>query len=212
MVCDGKTDYWELMRAPWFFTLLSLFVAAAVAQAAEPVEYCPMAEGAEWTMDAKVTTPEGKVIDATAHRRVGAKEEREGKIYFRMRTWMDGIPELQAFETLVRREEAGLFSIDLRDAGSKEGLSMKLPFVVGSKWTRDQQGTQVTSEVVAREDLKINGTTYKDCYKIKIVAKDGSYQEDLWQAPGKGSIKSDVVLSGGARISVTLREFKPGGK
>ncbi len=196
------------MRAVWLFC----FFLAAHLRAADPAEYCPIREGMEWIMDAKVTTPEGRVIDATAHRTIGAREERNGKTYYRMRTWMDGVPELKPYESLERRESNGLFAIDLRDPdpNAKEVLSMALPFAVGSKWTRENGKAPVTLEVVGLEDLTINGTTYKNCYHIKATTKDGSYAEELWQAPGMGSIKSDVVLSIGAKISVSLREFKPG--
>jgi len=196
------------MRYVW---LLSALIGFAVfARGAEPSAYGPLAEGMEWTMDAKVTTPEGQVIDTTAHRTVGASEQRDGKTYFRMRTSMEGIPQLKPYETLLRRDETGLYAIDLRDPGLKEALSIAFPLEVGRKWIRDNGKMVVTMEVLAREDLTIHGTTYKDCYKIQAAAKDGSYSEVMWQAPGLGSIKSDVVLSVGAKVSISLREFKPG--
>jgi hypothetical protein len=194
-----------------FLLLLSLLTGLhSLVRAADPSEYCPIAEGMEWTMDAKVTTPDGQVIETTAHRVIGAKEERDGKTYYRMRTWMDNVPELKPFAALERREANGLHSIDLRAVKPKEVISMDLPFAVGKKWIRDDGESPVTLEVLAFEDLTINGKTYKDCYKIKAATKDGNYTEVLWQAPGLGSIKSDVVLAVGAKISVTLREFKPG--
>jgi hypothetical protein len=194
-----------------FLLLLSLLTGLhSLVRGADPSEYCPIAEGMEWTMDAKVTTPDGQVIETTAHRVIGAQEERDGKTYYRMRTWIDNVPQLKPFASLERREVNGLYSIDLRDVKPKEVISMDLPFAVGKKWIRDDGKSPVTMEVLALEDLTINGKTYKDCYKIKAATKDGNYTEVLWQAPGLGSIKSDVVLAVGAKISVTLREFKPG--
>lgn len=191
---------------------LYLLVSALAARAADPLEYCPLAEGMAWTMDAKVTTPDGKVIEATAHRAIDAAEEREGKTYYRMRTWMEGIPQLRPFETLERRTDQGLFSIDFRDLLHREFTSMVLPFVVGNKWSHPTDTTTIHLEVVALEDLILNGKTYEKCFRIKAAAEDGSYREELWQAPGLGSIKSDVTLTGGVKISVTLREFTPGKK
>jgi len=161
-------------------------------------------------MDAKVTTPDGEVINTTAHRTIGATEERDGKTYHRARTWMDKVPQLRPYESLVRLEEGGFFGIDLRDQNPKEVLNIALPLAVGKKWIRDNGTVVVTFEVLALEDLTINGTVYKNCYRIKAAAKDSSYAEEFWQAPGLGSIKSEVTLSAGAKISLTLRSFNPG--
>jgi hypothetical protein len=204
----SESGYSKVMRFLLCFSLLSGL--ASFSRAAEPSEYCPLAEGMEWTMDAKVTSPDGKVIDTTAHRRIGAKEEWNGKSYYRMKTWIDGVPELRAYESLERRDEKGLYSVDLRNPKPTEVTSMVLPFAVGQKWTRENGEAPVTLEVVALENLTINGKTYEKCYRIKATAKGGSYTEELWQAPGLGSIKSDVVLSIGAKVSVALREFKAG--
>ncbi len=194
------------MRALWLFC----FFLAANLRAADPAEYCPVREGTEWIMDAKVTMPDGRVINTTAHRTIGAREERNGKTYYRMRKWMDDVPEVRPLESLERLDSTGLFSLDLRNPEAKEALTMALPFAVGSKWTWETGKAPITLEVVGLEDLTINGTTYKNCYHIKATTKDGSYAEDLWRAPGIGSIKSDIVLSAGTKISVSLREFKPG--
>jgi hypothetical protein len=206
-----KSSYRKSMR------LLLLLCCCAVGLTpftfgADQDDYCPLAEGMEWTMDAKITTPDGKVIDTTAHRKIDTKEEREGKTYYRMRTWVDGVPELREFASLERKEDTGVHSIDLRNAKPNEVLSMVLPLAVGKKWTREDGKTPITYEVVALEDLTIGGKLYKNCYRLKASSKDGNYAEEFWQAPGLGSIKSDVVLSVGAKISVWLREFKPGNK
>ena len=115
-----------------------------------------------------------------------------------------------SFETLDREDVEGIHTIDLREKNPKDALKIPSPLMLGTKWTRDNGKTQISYELIAIEDVTIDGKTYQSCYKIKAEAKDGSHSELAWMAVGLGTIKSDSVWSNGRKLSVTLRDFKIG--
>lgn len=188
-----------------FLPFLVWLVLTAMSFGAD--EYLPMKEGNEWTMDAVITMPNGEATTATARRKTGTTEERNGKIYHRVLTSMEG-PRPFSYTKLNRKDETGFYTLDPRDPNAKEQAEIVLPLKVGASWKRTSGPMNLTDTVIGLEDITVNGKTYEKCFHIRTSADDGSYTEDYWEAPNVGSVKSETVYGNGAKISLTIREFK----
>ena len=190
--------------------LLAAFSLASAVFGLEQDDYLPLREGCEWTMDAEIILPSGEKSTATAHRTVGAQVEHDGKTYHRTRTWMEDGRTPTVSSKLTRKDATGFYSIVEGNADAKEQLEVMLPFKVGQTWQKTWGSVTVSNEVIGVESVTIGGTTYKDCIHIRSTAADGSYTEDYWEAPKVGSVKSEIVYQNGGRITLTVKEFKPG--
>lgn len=193
-----------------FLSALLCFVSISLA--ADSDDYVPFGQGHEWTMDAAFTSPEGEVTHGTAHRRVGEKEERNGQVYYRTRIWMENAPFPVDHTDLRRRDRSGSYSLDLKDANAKEQPGVMLPLEAGKRWSVAAGQVTFKNEVLGIEDVIVNGTKYEKCYRIRTASTDGGYTEDYWEAPKVGCVKHEIVFQNGVKISMTLREFKPGKK
>ena len=67
---------------------MSLFGLSALAED----DYLPLAVGQEVTWAITIVSRTGEVVDGLAHRKIEGVVEKDGKSYFRSRTWMDGLP------------------------------------------------------------------------------------------------------------------------
>jgi hypothetical protein len=173
-------------------------------------EYCPLTVGQERTMAVTISMPDGSVIAGTAHRKIEGNAEKDGKAYFRCRTWFEGMPFKEGSTKLIRKDEKAVYSIDERDAGAVEHVSVVLPLKVGSTWERIVRGMAVTDTVIQREAIDISGKTYKNCYHIQSIWSDGRFTKDAWEAPNVGTVKEQTAYADGLRFTYTLQDFKPG--
>ena len=185
-------------------------VSAASSFAADQTDYLPLKVGNEWTTSAELTSPTGEKSVATGRRKVEEKVERTGKTYFRIRTKLEGGPTPMEYTRLVRKDETGLYTMADADKDAKEQREIVLPLKAGQKWQTTRGPKTFTNTVIALESVTVAGKTYENCYHIRTESSDKSYQEDYWEAPKVGNIKSEVVYDNGARMTLTLREFKAG--
>lgn len=193
-----------------FLSLLPFTLVAAVSFAAESLHYSPVNEGMEWTMDATATMPDGRTVKTVMRRRIEAKEERGGKTYYPMRSWMVG-QEARGRTMLVRRDETGAY-IAGPEGGNADHLTLPFPVELGKKWKTHIDGIERNYEVVAVEVQVIEEKRYDNCAKIRVTRANGDVVEELWEAPGIGCVRSELSLPDGTKVSVTLSEFKPGKK
>ncbi len=194
-----------------FFLPPTIAIVFAVSSfAAEPGDYLPLKVGHEWITDADLISPKGERSLATGKRKVEAKVERGGKTYFRTRTKLEGAPTPMDFTKLVRKDSAGLYTIAEAIKDSKEQKEIVLPLKAGQKWETTWGTTTFTNTVVGLESITVAGLTYENCFHIHTEASDKSYQEDYWEAPKVGNVKSVVVYPDGSKMTLTLREFRPG--
>ena len=56
--------------------------------------------------------------------------------------------------------------------------------------------------------VTIGEKTYENCIHIRNTTDKRGFQEDFWEAPHIGCVKSDSTYAEGIKISLTLREFK----
>lgn len=175
-------------------------------------EYLPVALKAEWMMDVTFQAPDGTISKGTAQRKVEEIVEKDGKTYYRCRSMIEGggYPR-QEYTKLIRKDATGFHSIDERSAKPTEEIEVVLPLEVGKSWKTKSAPMPSTHTVVAKETVKIGERNYENVFKIRIVSDDGKYVEDYWEAPDVGCIKAEIMVQGG-KISLTLREFKPGEK
>jgi hypothetical protein len=204
-----EIGYWTGMR---FLSLLLLTMASVVSFAADHSDYLPMAVGMEWTMDLKVTKPDGTAASGTSRRVIGPVKEIDGKTYHQQRTWSEGGASAKEMVKWLRKDDKGVFSLDPLKPKQPEQQETGLPLEVGKKWTTLVGGEGFAHTVVANEEISIQGTVYKDCFHIQAVSKRGILTEDYWEAPKLGCVKSSMTLADGTKIEVALREFKPGNK
>ena len=170
--------------------------------------YLPLSKGAEWTMDAELVSPEGGITKATAKRLVGDEVERNGKIYHRTHTWIEGAPFKFEYSKLTRKDATGFYSIDEREENGTEQMEVKLPLKVGEQWERQAGGILMKESIVGIETVTVGSKTYENCYHIRSAAADGSYVEDYWEAPNVGSVKSQSSYKVGSKNLLTIRKFK----
>ena len=194
------------------FALLALFGHATLLAATKPApDYFPLREGVEWTMDIEVTYPADQRLRGVGRRVTGPAEVRDGKTYFRSRTWeeFEGQPRRERSK-LMRKDASGLHSIDLSAETPKEEMEVALPLKVGSRWqTKQLHGMVLNHEVMAQETVVIGRKTYANCFHIRTTSAAGDYTEEFWEAPDVGLVKSLVTMTG-AKVALTLREFKSG--
>lgn len=194
------------------FALLALFGHATLVAATKPTpDHFPLREGVEWTMDIEVTYPDGQRLRGVGRRVTGPAEVRDGKTYFRSRTWeeFEGQPRRERAK-LMRKDANGLHSIDLSAETQKEEVEAALPLKVGSRWqTKHLHRMVLNHEVMAQDTVVIGGKTYANCFHIRTTSAAGDYIEDFWEAPDVGLVKSVVTMTG-VKVVLTLREFKSG--
>jgi hypothetical protein len=192
------------------FLLLAMMMAVCGCSPSAKEDYVPLAVGDEWTMGATVVSATGHALECIARRQIEGAVERDGKIYFRSRSTMEGMPTKVEITKLVRKDEKGFFSIEEAKKGAVEQTEIVLPLKVGNTWKRTMGSTSVTDTVIGVESVSISGKTYDKCYRIRSVTADNSLTEDFWQAPHVGDVKSVITYGSGAKITLTLKEFKPG--
>jgi hypothetical protein len=152
----------------------------------------------------------GVVTDGVFHRKIEGLVEKDGKNYFRLRTWSEGLPRNWDYAKLVRKDEKAVYSLDEGVVGAAEQIEFALPLKIGSSWQWTVGSTVMTDIVEGLETVEISGKIYKNCFHIKRTSADDSIVEDYWQAPGVGDLKSMNVFGDGGKITLTLKEFKPG--
>jgi len=194
-------------------TLLVAFSSAAYTL--EKEEYAPLAEGAEWTMDVVVTYPNGNKATLTMHRKVEAIETHKGKEYYRgvTRLFKPGAESSARIITqLVRKDAAGLYTVDLGSEEATEQTELLLPLQIGKNWMSVDEEISFKVSVVAVETVTIAGKVYENCFHIRMVSTDGLVTKDYWHAPNTGVVKQEATQANGVALIATLKKFKPGKK
>jgi hypothetical protein len=188
--------------------LAYLFILSRTTASAEDV-YFPLAGGMEWIYKFQVVSTNGQESNGVLHRKIGEAVQHNGKTYFRSHTWLEAErPFHMDYTKLVRRDEAGFYSIDERDPKRVEKQGGRLPLEVGKKWENKVEGGVLQTTVLAKEDVTFGGRVYKNCYRIRIASPGGEYLEEFVEAPGVGSLTSKANRLDGTWI-MTLQEFKP---
>jgi hypothetical protein len=196
---------------PRLVVALATYAASFVSSAfAADEDYYPLNEGDEWTYNTKIVTPDGKTFEATTYQKTGGTEIRGGKTYHLVRTWTEGGPFRSDVRSLVRKDGAGVYSLDPRGRDPKEQTRMVFPLKPGLTWQRQIQERTESEEVGRMETVVIGEKEFKESYRVRLKASDG-LTEDSWKAPHVGTVKSEVRTQG-IIFTVTLREFKPGGR
>ena len=187
---------------------LACSVAIVARTAAAEDVYFPLASGMEWIYGFQVIPLKGDTTNGVLHRKIGEAVQHNGKTYFRSHTWLEGgRPFAMDYTKLVRRDDAGFYSIDERDPKRVEKQGGKLPLEVGKKWENKVEGGVLQTTVLAKEDLALGTNVYKNCFRLRISAEGSQYVEEFLEAPGVGSLKSESQRADGRWI-LTLREFK----
>ena len=185
-----------------------LYTWIAVSSVSAADVYFPLASGMEWIYGFQVIPLKGDATNGVLHRRIGEAVEHNGKTYFRSHTWLEGgRPFAMDYTKLVRRDDAGFYSIDERDPKRVEKQGGRLPLEVGKKWENKVEGGILQTTIMAKEDVTFGTNVYKNCYRIRIASPGGEYLEEFLEAPNVGSLQSEISRADGKWI-MTLREFK----
>ena len=190
----------------------AMFVSAASLSAAEESPYLLVKQGAEWTMEAKLISPKGSEMPAVGRRVIEEGVEKDGKKYFRERTWLekDG-KKLTEYTKLVRKDDTGFYSIMEGQEGAVEKREIVLPLKVGKSWEFPARPDfMVKCTVIGLEAVTIGSKTYENCFHLRTSGAEGKYVEDFWEAPIEGSVKSEGTYADGTKITLTIKEFKAG--
>jgi hypothetical protein len=193
----------------FFLTLITVLASGVVALAVDPAEWFPLAEGCTWTMEARLVSPNGNVTPTTAHRVIEGVVERDGHKYNRVRTWMDLAPKNQVTK-LIRLDETGVYTVDENEKGATEQREAVFPLKIGETWKRMSKTSALKDALIGVEPVTVGDSTYDNCLHFRSTSPETKFSEDRWEAPGVGSIKSVMNFPNGAKILLTLREFKPG--
>jgi hypothetical protein len=191
------------------YLLWSVIALAMGASALAEDEYVPLVLGTEWVMAGKVEAPTGRVSETVFHRRLEGTVDRGGVSYFRLRTWTEGLPKNYDSTKLVRKDDKAFYSIEDMEKDIPEQMELTLPLKIGATWQRKATAGMMTVTVVGLESISVSGKTYENCFHLRSVMADAKFTEDFWEAPGVGRVKSETVVADGAKVSMTLTEFKP---
>ena len=204
------TDYISFLRmcAGGVATMFALFALGISVSRAADDNYFPLAIGNEWIMELHIISSNGDKTNGVLHRKIGEAVQHNGKTYFRSHTWLENSrPFAMDYTKLVRRDDAGFYSIDERDPKRVEKQGGKLPLEVGMKWENKVEGGILRTTVMAKEEVTMGTKVYKNCFRIRIASKNEEYVEEFLEAPGVGSLKSEIKRVDGKWV-LTLREFK----
>jgi len=194
-------------------TIGALLASQPLTRAADPApgdDYEPLALGQDSLMTATQIGPDGAKQVGTAHQRVEEAVMRNGQIYFRFHTWTEGWLENPDFTDLLRKDEKAFYRLLEDQPDAVEEIDLVLPLKVGNSWSHKGLIGTLKTTVLEQEDVTVNGKTYSKCFHTRTVAADGSHTEDSWDAPGVGTVRSDTVFKGGARILLEIQNFTPG--
>jgi hypothetical protein len=193
---------------PLYFALLPL---SALAADIDQSQYLLLHIGDEWTMDWSLTTPQG-TTKATARRRVVESIVRDGKTYFKLRTWLEGAIRAPEEIEYLRKDESGVLYIKEGAKETGEQIEVPLPLTVGKHWQRHRDGDIVNASIIGLEKVRVGDKTYENCFHIHCEDTSAGMKEDYWEAPAVGCVKCETVTTDRVKIAFTLREFKSGGK
>ena len=93
---------------------------------------------------------------------------------------------------------------------AREQMESPRPLKVGQRWNLMMGESTVINTVIGFENLTVGGKVYENCCHIQAQWFNGRFTADYWKAPNVGSVKYEMVRSDGARMTATLKEFKPG--
>ncbi len=205
------------MRSLWLSPLVvavaMLCSGRATSVAADQSEYLILKEGSEWIMDMKLFGPDGNIIGTNiAHRKIETPVERDGKQYFTEHTWTEKKPGPGELTRFVRRDATGFYSINPQKNGdsAKEQRETVIPLKAGDSWERGEPGAVIKESVIGVEDVTVDAHVYKECFHLHSVKTDSGMVEDFWEAPQVGCVKSEIRFQNGAKLLLTLKEFKSG--
>ncbi|HSI14655.1 MAG TPA: hypothetical protein VK961_21565 [Chthoniobacter sp.] len=191
--------------------IVASFVCVAPVVAAEDSPYIQLKEGAEWTMDAKLMSPKAGVLPAVGRRVIESGVEKDGKKYLRERTWLEVKGEkVTGYSKLVRKDPAGFYSIQEDQEGATEQCEIVLPLKAGQSWEFLSKGKTMKCTVIGLETVTVGDKTYENCFHLRTAEAGGAFTEDFWESPNEGNVKSELVFGNGGKLTVTLKEFKPG--
>jgi len=178
--------------------------------AVEQSDYEPLSEGCEWIMNSQMVLSNGGITNGTSHRKVEGQVKRDGKIYFRIHVWQERAPSSSETIILARKDEAGYYAVAESEQDSREQMELPNPLTVGQRWRSTVGENSVINTVIGFETVTIGGKSYEKCAHIQAKWFNGSISADHWEARNVGTVKSEMVRSDGARMTLTLKEFKPG--
>jgi hypothetical protein len=187
------------------------FIFAATAHfcmAADPTDYCPLADGTEWIVEVKLTFPGGVTKTRTIRKRIDGTALRDGKTYTVL--LLDGGNTRQE-EIWMRKDVVGAYKIHATGHDQSEKRDLVFPLAVGKFWSESDAKDAAKAEVIGLENVIIGDTTYEKCFQIRTTSQNGIV-DDRWIAPNFGHVKSETVYPDGTKSSATLLEFKPGKK
>jgi hypothetical protein len=193
-----------------YLLLIAVVITCGKAMAAtDPTIWFPLNEGCSWVLDAKMVTPSGGIVPGVAHRVVEGQVERDGKKYFRVRTWIESAATAKKVVTkLTRMDETGVYTIEEGEKGATEQREIAFPLMLNQSWKR--HGGAMKDTIVALETVTIGDTSYENCLHIRTTTPDAKFSESYWVAPNVGNVKSMMSFADGSKIILTLREFSPG--
>jgi hypothetical protein len=130
-----------------------LAIGMALCRGAEDGDYLPIADGLEWIMDLKIVQANGKESEDLAHRKIEGTLERDGKTYFKYKSWNEGDPSASS-ETLIRKDESGFYFTSEIEA--TEQPVIVLPLKVGASWKTTMHGATFQNTVLGIEAVVID--------------------------------------------------------
>jgi hypothetical protein len=197
------------MRALYLFFIAAVLSCGQARAATDPTIWFPLSEGCSWVMEAKMVAPNGAIVPGVAHRVVEGQVERDGKKYFRVRTWMESSAAAKNVVTkLTRMDATGVYTIEEGEKGATEQREIAFPLMANQSWKR--QGGALKDVILGLETVEIGDNVYENCLHIRTTTPDAKFSENYWVAPNVGNVKSVMSFSNGAKIILTLREFSSG--
>lgn len=190
--------------------LTASFALVSTLFSAEQSDYAPHAEGHEWVMDGEITYPNGEKKSVTGRRKVEGSVEYNGKTYLKSSTSLEGGPERPPYVKPTRRHSTGLYSVEENVQDAKEEPEILFPLKEGLTWKRSFGAQMMTHTVLGVETVTIADKKFEECFHIRSLTDKGDVTEDYWIAPNIGSVKSMITYANGVKLTLTLREFKPG--
>ncbi len=201
----------------WLLGALFPIIATRVARAdllarhIDQSQYFICHQRDEWIYNVISTVGDGPPRKKTQRCQIGAEIQVNGKRYFRRMT--DG-----QCTSLVRRDSTGVYSLeqpakpepDEQRIIAEERIA-SFPLKIGNTWLGNKYAPPVTMTLLGVETVRINAALYRKCIRIeRRQANMPNMVEEEWEAPAVGMIKRVVRYSGGGKITLTLKQYKPG--
>lgn len=199
----------EMRNIPYCIVVLLLFCACsrqAPLTEQEGEIYFPQAsEGSRWEYVVKISTP-SENMEGRLSLSIEGEESINGKIYNRQVSVTSGPKGTRAKIGFKRRDERGIYLVDMMNKAKQEYIITPFPLSVGKTWKVKKSDGTLKYKAEKVEDMEILGRTFKNC--LKVTFSGDSVKGYTYFAPNIGEVLTVIkTVNGDLTMQYSLERY-----